>query len=116
MTSAGSTPGPAADPAAEPAPAAGVMIARKRTTKALRAAQQDKFDAAFRGRKFDIVREVHLPEGQVFKTQFGNYGRRGFILRDRATGEEIVVGRRVLRIIHDRFLGVNLPRAGKPSG
>lgn len=76
----------------------------------VRAAQLAKLDAAFRGRTFDIVREVHLPEGQVFQTQFGNKGRHGYVLRDRATGETLVVGATVLRQIHELYLGVNLPK------
>lgn len=85
------------------------MIARRQRADRLRAAQTAKLDAAFRDRKFDIVREVHLPEGQVFLTQFGNRGRHGYVLRDRATGQELVVGATMLRLIHDRYLAVNLP-------
>ncbi len=88
-------------------------VARKRASAQLREAKQDRLDEFFRGRKFDIVREVHLDEDHVFKTRFGNLGRHGYVLKDRATGEELVVGRTLLRLIHDRYLGVNLPRVRK---
>lgn len=76
-----------------------------------RIGQMEKFDAALRGRVFDIVREVHLPKGKVFITKFGNSARHGYVLRDRATGEQMVVGTSLLRLIHDRYLGVTLPSA-----
>lgn len=76
----------------------------------LRATQLGKLDAVFRGRVFDIIREVHLPPGKVFVTQFGNRGRHGYILQDRNSGEQLVVGTTLLRLIHDRYLGVTLPK------
>lgn len=77
--------------------------------EALKATQQSKLDTAFAGKTFEIVQEVHLPHGQVFQTQFGNKGRHGYILRDTATGDRIVVGTRLLRHIANRYQGVELP-------
>lgn len=75
----------------------------------IRASKQRQLDEAFKGKVFDIVREVHLPKGQVFVTQFGQKGQHGYIIQDRATGERHVVGWTVLKHIHDRYLGVTLP-------
>jgi len=88
------------------------LIPRRRRAAKLREAMDAKFDAAFKGKTFDIVREVHLPEGQIFVTSFGNRGRHGYVIRDRATGELQVVGATVLKLIHERYLGVNLPKRG----
>lgn len=77
--------------------------------EALKATQQRKLDTAFAGRTFEIVEEVHLPHGQVFQTRFGNKGRHGFILRDTDTGERVVVGARMLRLIAERYQAVALP-------
>jgi hypothetical protein len=76
----------------------------------LRLIQLAKYDEVFTGRTFDIVRTVNLPKGQCFITQFGNKGRHGYIIRDRKTGEEMVVGLILLKLIHDRYLGVSLPK------
>lgn len=77
--------------------------------EALKATQQAKLDAAFAGKTFEIIEEVHLPHGQVFQTQFGTKGRHGYILRDTETGERIVVGSRLLRRIAERYQAVTLP-------
>ncbi len=76
----------------------------------LRQAKLRRFDEEFQGKKFEVVREVHLPHGQVFVTKFGNKGRHGWVIRNRDTGEEMVVGDTVLKLIHDRYLGVTLPK------
>ena len=75
----------------------------------MRATRRVKMDAAFRGRRFEVVREVHLPRGQVFQTMFGNKGRHGYVIRDCESGQEMVVGAILLRLIHDRYAGVDLP-------
>ncbi len=84
---------------------------RRRGTNAetLKATAARKLDELFKGRTFDIVSEVHLDAGQVFRTVTGARARHGYILKDRATGEQIAVGTYLLRIIHTRFLGVSLP-------
>lgn len=76
----------------------------------LRRTQWAKLEKTFGGRKFDFVREVHLPRGQVFQNVFGNVGRHGYVIRDRETGEEMIVGGYILRHIHEKFLAVNLPK------
>lgn len=76
---------------------------------AIRAGKLRKLDEAMVGRQWEIVQEVHLPEGQVFMTEYGGRGRHGYILRDVETGERIVVGRKMLRTIHDRYNSVALP-------
>ncbi len=67
-------------------------------------------DALFAGRSFEIVSEVHLPVGQAFRTVVGSLARHGYVLKDRETGEKIAVGFKMLKVIHDRYLGVDLPR------
>lgn len=68
-----------------------------------------RMDREYRGRKFDIIRQVHLPAGKVFLTKFGKRGRHGYVIQDRETGEQQVVGWKMLKRIHDLYLGVNLP-------
>lgn len=68
-----------------------------------------RMDEIFKGRTFNIIREVHLPEGQVFRNVMGKTGRHGYIIQDRVNGEKFVVGWNMLVQIHERYLGVNLP-------
>lgn len=81
----------------------------ERRAELLRATRERKLEAIFAGRTFEIVEEVHLPVGKVFKNALGLTGRHGWIIRDTATGQEHVVGGTLLRQIHDRFQGVELP-------
>lgn len=71
--------------------------------------EQAKHRRFFEGKVWDIIDEVHLPPGQVFKTPFGRRARHGWILRERTTGEQIAVGYTLLRYIHYKHLGVTLP-------
>ncbi len=75
----------------------------------LRATIAKKLDELFQGRTFDIVSEVHLDANQVFRTVTGARARHGYILKDRATGEQLAVGASMLKIINKRYLGVSLP-------
>lgn len=85
--------------------------------EALKATRQRKLDEAFAGRAFEVVAEVNLPPGQVFQTPFGNKGRHGYIIRDRETGDRMVVGKQVLRILHDQYQAVALPQKRRqPTG
>jgi hypothetical protein len=68
-----------------------------------------RMDKLFRGRRFDIEKVISLPEGQVFVTALGRPARHGYILRDRATGERIAVGFKMLQHIHELYLGVDMP-------
>ena len=82
---------------------------RRHRAIALKMTQLRKLDKMFTGRTWDIVREVHLPEGKVFQTPFGNKARHGWVLKERDTGEQIVVGWSVLKQISERYLGVTRP-------
>lgn len=81
-------------------------------SEALRVAHQRKMDAAFAGKTFTIVRELTMPEGQVFQATFGRNGRHGYILRDDATGQLHVVGDTIAGQIADNYKGVTLPPRG----
>lgn len=93
----------------------GEMLPPSRGQK-VAAAYGRKLDDAFAGRTFDIVREIHLPKGKAFRTAFGHLGRHGYVIRDRATGAEQVVGLRLLHTIHDRYHGVDLPDRRRRKG
>lgn len=67
------------------------------------------FDLAYTGQFFEVVREVHLPPGQVFKNRMGRIGRHGWIIRNIATGEMEIVGEKLIRLIHDRYSAIELP-------
>ncbi len=75
----------------------------------LRATMDAKLDALFRNRVYDIVRRIDLPPGQVFISVLGNTARHGYVLRERVTGEQVAVGDKLLRHIHDHYLAVSLP-------
>jgi len=76
---------------------------------ALQEAREQKMKEAFEGQKFVIEREVHMPEGQVFQTPFGNKGRHGYVLKNVATGQLTVVGATVLKRISELYDAVELP-------
>lgn len=78
-------------------------------SEALRVTMQRKLDAVFAGKTFTIVKELHMPHGQVFQATFGRNGRDGYIIRDTATGEKHVVGTTVLEQIAEMYKGVELP-------
>lgn len=84
--------------------------------ESLRVTKNRKLDETFKGRKFEIVREIHLASDQVFQTRFGNKARHGYVIRDVETGEEMVVGNNLLRLINQRYQAVELPvrRRGRP--
>ena len=81
----------------------------------MRATRKVRLDTLFHGRTFVIVREVHLPAGQVYQTVLGNFGRHGFVIADTVTGEQLVVGLNILQLIHNHYHGVELPRR-RPRG
>ena len=48
----------------------------------MKQSRQDKLDRIFKGRRWRLEREVHLPEGQVFQTPLGTKGRHGYLIFD----------------------------------
>lgn len=87
----------------EPALTAG----QKRTRTELE--RREKF---FRDKVWDIVAEVHIgKDDQPFLNPFGRPGRHGWLLRERTTGEQITVGYTLLVYIHEKHIGVSLPKA-----
>lgn len=92
-----------------------VFVRRGLRTAQTRREYTDKIDALFKGRTFDVVREVHLAEHQVFRTATGHTARHGYVLRDRANGQELAVGATTLKTIHDRYLSVTLPPELRPK-
>lgn len=81
---------------------------------ALHLIRQRKLDDAFKGRKFDIEREVHLPAGQAFRTLLGNTGRHGWVIRDRDNGQQWVVTQYLLRTIFERYEGIEQMPTTRP--
>lgn len=77
--------------------------------EALYAAHREKVRDAFQGKKFKILKEIHLEEDQRFETQFGNKGRHGVILENVETGEKLIVGNTILRRIARDYGSVDLP-------
>lgn len=86
-----------------------VVPDRSNQGERLRETLVEKLNALYAGKTFDIVGEVHLPKGQVFRTKYDSTGQHGFILQDRETGERQVVGHYMLRRIHRMYLCVNMP-------
>lgn len=84
-------------------------IGRQGQAEAKRERMYARLDEYYKDKQFDLVRRVELPEGQVFRTKMGNRCRCGYVIRDRATGEEQGVGEMMLRIIHERYGNVPLP-------
>lgn len=91
--------------------------------ESLRATKQRKLDTMFRGRKWEILQEIHLPDepdanGDYprFENPFGNKARHGYVIRDVVSGQVVYVGNSLLKIIATRYEGVVLPvrRRGRP--
>lgn len=91
-----------------------VAVTGSARSESLRTIRQNKLDAAFKGRKFDIEREVHLPEGQAFRTLLGNTGRHGWVIRDRDSGQQWVVTSYLLRTIFERYQGIEQMPDARP--
>lgn len=74
----------------EVVPAADAGETRSRA-ESLLATRKEKMDALFsEGRKYEIVKEIHLDGDQRFETPFGNKGRHGFHLK-RTDGPAVLV-------------------------
>jgi hypothetical protein len=71
--------------------------------------REQKIKDLFEGRRYSIVREVHLGEKQRFVTPLGNRGRHGFLLQEDGTDYRIVVGARLLQIAAQTYGAVDLP-------
>lgn len=84
-------------------------IGRGGQGEAVRETFQLQMDGLYKDRHFDLIRYVELPKGQVFATKLGKRCRRGYIIRDRETGECQGVGEYVLRLLHDHYHAVPLP-------
>jgi len=89
--------------------------------ESLRANKRRKCDAAFQGKRFEIVREIHLEPDEngnprVFYNPFGQPCRHGYVLRNLETGEKIAVGGDLLKVIAQDYHGVELlrRRRGRP--
>lgn len=88
------------------------ITAGHQRAEAQRRLRKHRFDEAFKGKAFDIEAELHLPPGRVCVTLFGRHVRHACILRDKATGERIVVSLRTLQVIFEEYQGVEaLPDA-----
>lgn len=98
-----------------------VTTANSDRRTALVAARAAKFASVFEGKRFEIVKEVNLPEGQVFQTPFGNKGRNGYVLVE--VGNEsnrITVGATAVKKAADLYGSVTPPvkekkRRGRPA-
>jgi hypothetical protein len=70
----------------------------------------------FAGRKFVILREVHLPEDELFRTPLGHTGRNGWLVQEIGNPENsFIVGLSLLKLMHNKFDAIDLP-APKPRG
>lgn len=90
-------------------------------SESMRAVKRRKCDEAFLGKRFEIVREIHLePDAdgrpRVFYNLFGQPCRHGFVLRNLETDERIAVGTDLIKVIAHVYGGVTLPvrRRGRP--
>lgn len=52
-----------------------------------KAARKQKVDTLFRGKRFQVRREVHLPLSKRFQTPLGHWGRDGFVLEEEGNPE-----------------------------
>jgi hypothetical protein len=94
------------------APTTEVQEEKRTRAEALLATHRQKMDELFSGKKYEIVKEVHLNEGQHFQTPFGNKGRHGFALREVSDHKNhFTVGASVLRKAAEEYGAVELPTA-----
>lgn len=69
-----------------------------------------KLDAAFKGKKFVILREIHLEDDERFETPFGQLARHGYALQEVGNEEnKMLVGIGVLRRAAYDYQAVELP-------
>jgi hypothetical protein len=80
-----------------------------------RATMLGRMDEMFAGKTWDIIETITLPEGQVFMSIFGRPCRNGYVIQCRQTGEQLAVGFKTLKHIHDLYLGVTLPSRLRPK-
>lgn len=80
-----------------------------------RATEWQQFDAAFFGKWFEVVREVNLTGNQYWRNKFGRLGQNGWIIRDVESGEQQVVGRKLISIIHYHYNAIKLPWKPRPG-
>lgn len=90
-------------------PAAGTA----KRSQTLSESRQAKMDALFKDKKFEIVKEVNLPQGQHFVTPLGNKGRNGFVVKEVGTDNQFAVGATTLKLMAETYGAVTLPE--KPS-
>jgi len=72
-----------------------------------------KMGELFSGKHYKIQKEVHLEQGQVFKTPFGHKGRHGFVLVEvDESGSQVepkntfIVGASVLKFAHEEYQAI----------
>jgi hypothetical protein len=76
----------------------------------LQATRQQKMDELFRGKKYEIFKEVHLEGDNRFETPFGNKGRHGFALREVGNPDnKFIVGATMLQQVAEQYGAVEVP-------
>ncbi len=76
-------------------------------------------DEMLKGKHFEFIQEIHMPKGQFFITPMGMRARHGYMLRNVDTGQIIIVGYKILKIMLGEYKNLSgwTPRAnGRPKG
>lgn len=83
---------------------------------AARPGRQKRLEDLFQGRHFDIIKEVHLPSDQRFRTPLGHTGRNGWIVQETADpSNKFIVGLSLLKVMQNQFQAVEIPKP-RPLG
>jgi hypothetical protein len=72
--------------------------------------RQEQKDELFKGKKYTILKEVHLEGDERFQTPFGNKGRHGYVLEEVGnTSNRFIVGASMLTQIAAEYGAVTVP-------
>lgn len=89
---------------------------RRRRARKMQKTRRQKLDAAFAGKKFIILREIHLAEDERFETPFGQKARHGYALQEVGNEDnKFLVGIGVLRRAALDYQAVELPTPQRVS-
>lgn len=75
-----------------------------------------KMDGLFKGKKWVVVQQIRMPRGLTFKTCLGKQARYGWMIRDVATGEILLVGNIMFKTLRLDYDIDYKPKKGRPLG
>lgn len=81
----------------------------------VREAREARVRQAFEGQKFEYVGPITLGEDERYTDVTGNKGRHGFVIKNKNSGEELVVGPTSLKKCQDVYGAITIPPKERKS-